>query len=74
MAKRVAPTRIDADNSAGSITPAACTDWRTVGRFHVGMGQREPSIDAGYTTACAFQLAKAIDHFFVFWGGPYTQG
>ena len=47
MATRVAPTRIDADNTSGSL-PAARTDWRSVGRFHVGTGHIEPTIDAGY--------------------------
>jgi len=53
MAKRVAPSRNDADNSAGSFMLAACNDWHCVRRFHVGTGQREPTYDAGYTTACA---------------------
>ena len=41
MAKEVAPTRIDADNTAGSLL-AACSDWRSVRRFHVGTGHKEP--------------------------------
>ena len=52
MANRVAPTALDADNSAGSCTLAACNDWRSaVRRFHVGTGHHEPTSDAGYTTA-----------------------
>lgn len=47
MANWVAPTRIDAVNSAGSLR-AALSDWRSVGRFHVGTGHIEPTIDAGY--------------------------
>ena len=73
MAKRIAPTRIDADNSAGSSTLAACNDWRTVSRFHVGTGHREPTPDAGYTTACAFQPPELSISFLDFWGSPYTQ-
>ena len=52
MATRVVPTSLDADNSAGSFTLAACNDWRSeVRRFHVGTGHHEPTSDAGYTTA-----------------------
>jgi len=52
MANRVVPTALDADNSAGSCTLAACNDWRSaVRRFHVGTGHHEPTSDAGYTTA-----------------------
>lgn len=47
MANRVAPPRIDALNSAGSLR-AALTDWRTVRRFHVGTGHTELTTDAGY--------------------------
>jgi len=51
MATRVVPTPLDADNSAGSLTLAACNDWRSgVRRFHVGTGHNEPPPDAGYTT------------------------
>src|SRR4051812_36517358 len=42
MATRVAPTPFDADNSAGSFTLAACSDWRSVRRFHVGTGHAVP--------------------------------
>ncbi len=73
MAKRIAPTRIDADNSSGSL-PAACTDWRTVSRFHVGTGHREPTPDAGHTTACAFQLPNLSFSFLDFRGSPYMKG
>ena len=72
MANWVAPTRIDADNSAGSCMLAARTDWRSVGRFHVGTGQIEPTIDAGYTTACAIQRPELSIRFLAFWGSPYT--
>jgi len=74
MANWVAPTRIDADNSAGSFMRAARTDWRSVGRFHVGTGQIEPTIDAGYTTACASIQPKISISFLVFWGSPYMMG
>ena len=74
MANRVAPTRIDAVNSAGSFMLAACSDWRSVGRFHVGTGQSEPTSDAGYTTACASKKPKLSISFLAFWGSPYTPG
>lgn len=48
----MAPTRVDADNSAGSFKLAACNDWHRVSRFHVGTGHIDPTSDAGYTTAC----------------------
>jgi hypothetical protein len=60
MAPKVAPARIDADNTSGSFMPAARSDWRTVSRFHVGTGHLEPTYDAGYTTACAFLGAIPI--------------
>lgn len=47
MATRVAPARIDTVNSAGSLR-ADLNDCRSVSRFHVGTGQIEPTIDAGY--------------------------
>lgn len=72
MANRVAPPRIDAVNSAGSLR-AALTDWRTVRRFHVGTGHPEPTTDAGYTTACASDLPDLSISFLAFWGSPYTQ-
>ena len=65
MANWVAPTRIDADNTSGSL-PAARTDWRSVGRFHVGTGQIEPTIDAGYTTACAIHQPNLSVSFLAF--------
>ena len=70
MANWVAPTRIDAVNSAGSLR-AALSDWRSVGRFHVGTGQIEPTIDAGYTTACVIQQPNLSISFLAFWGSPY---
>lgn len=71
MATRVAPERIDADNSAGSL-PAACTDWHTRSRrFHVGTGHHEPTADAGYTTACASLLPALLISFLAFGGSPY---
>mgnify|MGYP007060372383 CR=1 FL=1 len=36
MAKRVAPSRNDADNPAGNFMSAAGNDWHCVRRFHVG--------------------------------------
>ena len=74
MANWVAPTRIDAVNSAGSFMRAACSDWRSVGRFHVGTGQIEPTIDAGYTTACVIQRPNLSISFLAFWGSPYMMG
>lgn len=67
MANRVAPTRIDAVNSAGDLR-ADLSDWRTVGRFHVGTGHIEPTIDAGYTTKCAIQQPELSISFLAFWG------
>ena len=76
MANWVVPTRIDAVNSAGNFMRAACGDWRSVGRFHVGTGQIEPPIDAEYlgsplvgdTTACAIQRPNLSISFLTFWG------
>jgi hypothetical protein len=61
MAQRFVTPRTDADNSSGSVMPAARSDWRTVRRFHVGTGHPEPNNDAGYTTAGAFRAAITID-------------
>jgi len=74
MAKRVAPSRNDADNPAGSFMLAACNDWHYVRRFHVGTGHSEPTIDAGYTTACASQKPDLSISSLDFGGSPYTQG
>jgi len=74
MANGLAPTRIDADNSSGSFMLAAWNDWRAVGRFHVGTGQREPTIDAGYTTACAIQQPLLSISFLASGGSPYKKG
>ena len=73
MANRVAPSRIDAVNSAGSLR-VALSDWRTVRRFHVGTGHTEPTIDAGYTTACASDSPDLSISFLAFRGSPYTPG
>jgi hypothetical protein len=73
MANWIAPTRIDAVISAGSFMRAACGDWRSVGRFHVGTDQLEPTIDAGYTTACAIQRLELSISFLAFWGSPYMM-
>ena len=77
MATRVAPTRIDAVNSSGRTVArnrlAVCTDWRAVGRFHVGTGRTEPTIDAGYTTACVIQQPNLSISFLAFRGSPYTD-
>lgn len=72
MANWVAPTRIDADNSAGSFMPAARTDWRSVGRFHVGTGHTEPTSDAGYTTACA-SIPPELSISFLVFGGVHIR-
>ena len=72
MANRVAPTRIDADNTDGSFMRAACTDWRSVGRFHVGTDHNESTPDAGYTTACISLWPELSINFLAFWGSPYT--
>lgn len=74
MAKRVAPSRNDADNSAGSLTLAACNDWHCVRRFHVGTGHTEPTYDAGYTTACASQQPELSISSLDFGGSPYMPG
>ena len=75
MANRVTPTALDADNPAGSFTLAACTDWRSrVRRFHVGTGHREPTSDAGYTTAGSPYLPQLSINLFLCGGSPYTPG
>src|ERR1700674_1800167 len=75
MATRVVPTSLDADNSAGSRTLAACTDWRTgVRRFHVGTGLLEPTSDAGYTTAGSPSLPQLSINLLLRGGSPYTPG
>ena len=55
-------------------TSAASSDWRSVSRFHVGTGHREPTFDAGYTTACASYLPPLSISFLAFGGSPYTKG
>src|SRR5438105_10338348 len=75
MANRVVPTPLDADNSAGSFTLAACNDWRSdVRRFHVGTGQHEPTSDAGYTTAGSPFLPELTISLLLCGGSPYTRG
>ena len=73
MANRVAPARTDADSPADNCRSAVCSDWRAVSRFHVGTGHREPTYDAGYTTACASFLPRLSISFLAFWGSPYTR-
>jgi hypothetical protein len=51
----------DADNLSGCFMPAACSDWRSAGRFHVGTDHRKSTHDAGYTTACTSPTATKID-------------
>jgi len=71
MAQTIASSRIDAGNTAG--TPAAaCSDWRAVSRFHVGTGQREPTRDAGYTTARNSDQPQLSIWFLAIGGSPYT--
>ena len=53
---------------AASCVPLV-SDWRSVGRFHVGTGQIEPTIDAGYTTACIIQQPNLSVSFLACWGG-----
>lgn len=72
MAKRVAPSRHQADNSAGNFTSAACNDWPDVRRFHVGTDHSESTPDAGYTTACASSAILSIN-FLAFRGSPYRN-
>src|SRR5487761_2079410 len=74
MANRVVPTSLDADNSAGSRTLAACTDWRSkVRRFHVGTGLHEPTSDAGYTTAGSPLLPQLSINLLPCGGSPYRK-
>src|SRR5450755_2213692 len=74
MANRVVPTSLDADNSAGSCTLAACTDWRSrVRRFHVGTGPHEPASDAGYTTAGSPFLPQLSINLLPY-GGVHIEG
>jgi hypothetical protein len=73
MANRVVPAALDADNSAGSFSLAACNDWRsTVRRFHVGTGLLEPTSDAEYTTAGSPYLPQLSINLFLCGGSPYT--
>ena len=75
MATRVAPTSLDADNSAGSRTRAVCTDWRSkVRRFHVGTGLHEPTSDAGYTTAGSPLLPQLSINLFLCVGESIYEG
>lgn len=62
MAKRVVPTRIDADTFAGS-SRAACSDWRSVRRFHVGTGHQEPTSRCRIYDCMRFLVAIPIDRF-----------
>ena len=73
MATRVVPASLDADNPAGSLTLAACNDWRTeVRRFHFGTGLLEPTSDAGYTTAGSPSLPQLSINLLLRGGSPYT--
>jgi hypothetical protein len=74
MAPRVTPAPIDADNSSGNFTSAACSDWRTgVRRFHVGTGHTEPTHDAGYTTAGLPQMPKLSINSLLRLGGVHIR-
>ena len=71
MAKRVAPLRNDADNTAGSFMLAACNDWHCGRRSDVGTGQRDLTYDAGYTTACVYPKPELSVSSLDLGGSPY---
>lgn len=64
MAERVAPTRIDADNSAGSSL-AAFSDRHSVRGFRVGTGQPEPTSRCRIYDCMRFLIAIPIGQFLV---------
>jgi hypothetical protein len=72
MAQTIASSRTDAGNTAGTQA-AACSDWRAVSRFHVGTGQREPTQDAGYTTARNSEQPQLSIWFLAIGGSPYMN-
>jgi len=74
MAKRVHPTRIDADNTSGSPA-AACIDWRMCDADSMSARDtNDPTPDAGYTTAGDSQQATLSVSFLRLRGSPYTPG
>jgi hypothetical protein len=70
---RVTPTGMNADNPSGSSTRAACSDWRSPRRFHVGTGHFEPTTDAGYTTASDLPGKTRLSVSLDFGGSPYMN-
>ena len=72
-AQRVAPSRHQADNPAGSIMPAACSDWHDVRRFHVGT-------DHNAHTRCRicdctrFRFVKSKNQSLCFFGESIYEG
>lgn len=63
MANRIASAPLNAGNKPGSL-PAVVVDWHVgVADFHLGTGSKNPTSDAGYTTASAPLLANQIDRF-----------
>ena len=65
------PTPLDADNSAGSSTLAACNDWRTGDADSMSARAiTEPTTDAGYTTAGS-SLCHNYRSVSCLWGGVH---
>lgn len=73
MAPREIPTSLDADNSSGSSTLAACSDWRSGAADSMSARTiKESTSDAGYTTAgCSLMPSLSISPLY-FGGSPYT--
>ena len=64
----------DADNSSGSITPAACIDWRNGDADSMSARTTsESTIDAGYTTAGLSLLPQPSVSYLYFGGRWYGR-
>ena len=69
MAYRDTPTLFDADNISGSCTLAARNDWRNGDADSMSARvSKEPTSDAGYTTA-GYSLKPQLSISFLYSGG-----
>jgi hypothetical protein len=68
------PHVIDVDNSCGSLA-AVRSDWCFGDADSMSARDiHDPTLDAGYTTACASPKAKISISLLRLWGSPYTRG
>ncbi|MFA9274464.1 MAG: hypothetical protein ACEQSE_06255 [Candidatus Aquirickettsiella gammari] len=75
MAQRNATRSLNADNTSGSFTPAARSEWRNDHADSMSARNTiDSTSDAGYTTAGLFLAPEILINFLYFGGSPYMNG